>query len=202
MKKNLMLFVLFIIPFTVLVAQENKQPDEGKQGWNFGALPTITFDTDLGFQYGALVNLYNYGDGSHYPKYLHNIYIEASRFTKGSAIYRLSYDSEFLIPGIRVTSDLAYLPDEAYDFYGFNGFESKYNKSWIQTFLLDENGEEVRNDDGFRILNPDYKSRVFYKYQNRTFRFKTDLQFPIGESPFLALVGFNLQSFNISTVNI
>lgn len=30
-----------------------------KTGWNFGALPTITFDTDLGFQYGALVNLYN-----------------------------------------------------------------------------------------------------------------------------------------------
>ena len=202
MKKNLLLFVLFVFTFTVLLAQENKQPDEGKQGWNFGALPAITYNTDLGFQYGAVVNLFNYGDGSHYPKYLHNIYIEASRFTKGSAIYRLSYDSEFLIPGIRVTSDLAYLPDEAYDFYGFNGFESKYNKSWIQTFLLDENGEEVRNDDGFRILNPDYKSRVFYKYQNRTFRFKTDLQFPIGESPFLALVGFNLQSFNISTVNI
>jgi len=135
-------------------------------------------------QAGALVNLFNYGDGNQYPKYLHNIYIEASRFTKGSAIYRLSYDSEYLIPGIRVTSDLAYLPDEAFDFYGFNGFESKISNNWM--------------DD----TTDSYKSRMFYRYQNRTFRFKTDVQFPFSDERFKGLVGFNLQNFSVNSVDI
>ena len=71
-----------------------------KTGWNFGALPTITFDTDLGFQYGALVNLYNYGDGSRFPSYNHSLYFEVSRFTKGSGINRFYYDSDRLIKGL------------------------------------------------------------------------------------------------------
>ena len=58
--------VVFALLLTfIITAQEN---EEAKSGWNFGALPTITFDTDLGFQYGALVNLYQYGDGSRYPR--------------------------------------------------------------------------------------------------------------------------------------
>lgn len=179
MKRSIILFA-FTLFFMVASAQETKT----KTGWNFGALPTITYNTDLGFQYGALVNLFNYGDGSHYPKYVHNIYIEASQFTKGSAIYRISYDSEFLIPGIRVTSDLAYLPDEAFDFYGFNGYESVFNNEW--------------QDD----TSDAYKTRMFYKYQNKTFRFKTDIQFPFNDDRFLGLVGFNLQSFNVAQVDI
>ena len=45
-----------------------------KTGWNFGAIPTITFDTDQGFQYGAAVNFYNFGDGSAFPRYNHSLY--------------------------------------------------------------------------------------------------------------------------------
>jgi hypothetical protein len=183
MKKSL-LSLLFSVLMLAVSAQEETVAADAKTGWNFGALPTITYNTDLGFQYGALVNLFNYGDGSHYPKYLHNIYIEASRFTKGSAIYRLSYDSEFLIPGIRVTSDLAYLPDEAFDFYGFNGYQSVLNANW--------------QDDA----HADYKTRMYYKYQNKTFRFKTDVQFPFSDDRFLALVGINMQSFNVNSVDI
>lgn len=185
MKKSL-LSLLFSALIITAFAQEKEIPADAKTGWNFGALPTITYNTDLGFQYGALVNLFNYGDGSQYPKYLHNVYLEASRFTKGSAIYRISYDSEFLIPGIRVTSDLAYLPDEAFDFYGFNGYESKLNSLWQD----DTAGAGI------------YKSRMFYKYQNKTFRFKTDVQVPFNDDRFRALVGINLQSFNVATVDI
>lgn len=46
---------------------------EAKTGWNFGALPAVSFSTDQGFQYGALVNLFDYGDGSIYPDYYHRI---------------------------------------------------------------------------------------------------------------------------------
>lgn len=182
MMLSLSLLFLAIAAF----AQETEKTDNVKTGWNFGALPTITYNTDLGFQYGALVNLFNYGDGSVYPNYLHNIYIEASQFTKGSAIYRIAYDSEYLIPGIRITSDLAYLPDQAFDFYGFNGFESVFNPSW----------QDDTQPEGV------YKTRMFYKYQNKTFRFKTDIQIPFKDERFLGLFGFNLQNFSVSSVDI
>ena len=47
---------------------EEPKKEITKDGWSFGGLPTITYDSDLGFQYGAMVNLYDYGDGSGYPK--------------------------------------------------------------------------------------------------------------------------------------
>jgi len=51
--------VFSIMILTILLAGAQEKEMVTKTGWNFGALPTITFDTDLGFQYGALVNLYN-----------------------------------------------------------------------------------------------------------------------------------------------
>ena len=59
MKKLIILLVSIFIFFYGF-----SQEEVTKDGWNFGALPTITYDTDLGLQYGALVNLYHYGDGS------------------------------------------------------------------------------------------------------------------------------------------
>ena len=41
-----------------------------KKGWTFGALPSVAFDADLGFQGGALANIYYYGDGSQYPDFV------------------------------------------------------------------------------------------------------------------------------------
>lgn len=185
MKRTLLVFTLIFIVI-VAFSQELEKKKEAKTGWNFGALPAVTYNTDLGFQYGALVNFFNYGDGSKYPEYLHNIYLEVSRYTKGSAIYRLSYDSKYLIHGIRITSDLAYLPDEAFDFYGFNGYQSVYNSNF-------------ENDE---MTGSGYKTRMFYKYQNHNFRFKTDFQIPLKDNRFKVLAGFNLQSYGIGTVDI
>jgi hypothetical protein len=155
-----------------------------KTGWNFGAIPATTFDTDQGFQYGAAVNFYNYGDGSTFPKYKHSLYLEISRFTKGSGIYRFYYDSESLIPGIQITSDISYLPDQAYDFYGFNGYESVLNKNWE-----DQNSSE-------------YKTRMFYKYQQKLFRFKTDFQGKFKGSKFGWVAGFNLLNYSSASVDV
>lgn len=47
-----------------------------KTGVNFGPLPVIAFDADLGFQYGAILNLYNFGDGETYPNPLSQWYFE------------------------------------------------------------------------------------------------------------------------------
>lgn len=129
-----------------------------KKGWTFGALPVVAYDSDVGLQYGALVNLFNYGDGSTYPDYLHSLYLEWSNTTKGSMISRFYYDSEYLIPGLRVTADISYLTEKALDFYGFNGFEAVYNPEW--------------EDDS----HPDYKSRVFYRHERKMFRVMAGFQ--------------------------
>lgn len=158
--------------------------DSIKTGWNFGALPAISFDTDLGFQYGALVNFYDYGDGKRFPSYNHSLYFEVSRFTKGSCVYRFYYNSDQLIKNFDVFCDLSYLPDQANDFYGFNGYDAVLKKSWEDT-----NSKE-------------YKTRMFYKFQQNMFRFKVDLQHKIGDSHFKWAAGFNLLNFNIGSVDI
>ena len=160
------------------------QEEVAKTGWNFGALPTITFDTDLGFQYGALVNLYNYGDGSRYPKYNHSLYFEVSRFTKGSGINRFYYDSDELIEGLQTSLDISYLSDQAYDFYGFNGYDAVVNSDWFD----DESDA--------------YKTRMFYKYDRKMFRFKVDLQGKFSGDNLRWAAGVNLLNFKVGSVNL
>lgn len=178
-KLGLLVFVSF---FTATVSAQDDEVI--KTGWNFGALPTITFDTDLGFQYGALVNLYNYGDGSRYPNYNHSLYFEVSRFTKGSGINRFYYDSDQLIPGLQTSLDVSYLSDQAYDFYGFNGFDAVVNANWF--------------DDE----SDDYVTRMFYKYDRKMFRFKVDLQGKFSGEKLRWAAGINLLNFKIGSVDL
>lgn len=129
-----------------------------KQGFTFGLLPAVSFDADLGFQYGGLTNLYWYGDGSNYPDYNHSLYLEFSKYTAGSTLARFYYDSPSLLQGIRTTADITWFRDLAMDFYGFNGRDAVYNKEW--------------EDD----QSPVYKSRVFYRHHRSMFRVMTNFK--------------------------
>jgi hypothetical protein len=182
--KKIILSVVCGLLWLGLFAQAEKKTELIKKNWNFGALPTITFDTDLGFQYGALVDIYNYGDGSRYPKYNHKFYFEVSRFTKGSGINRFYYDSDQLIKGLQTTADLSYLSDMAYDFYGFNGYDAVYMADWA--------------DD----TSDDYVSRMYYKYDRKLFRFKVDLQGKLIGDNFRWITGWNFQNFKVDDVNL
>ena len=180
MKKIFTFFLISLLVFSVS-AQEKKV----KTGWKFGgALPAITFDSDLGFQYGALVEFFNYGDGSKYPDWFDHTYTEVSRFTKGSATYRFMYESNHLIPGVQMTSDLSYLPDQASHFYGFNGYESVFNKDWMD--------EESTT----------YRTRMFYRFERNQFRFKNDFQGILSGDHLKWSAGFAFQNFSNSSVNI
>jgi outer membrane protein assembly factor BamA len=182
MKKTLTLLLVTMLAISVS-AQEKKV----KTGWKFGgALPTITYDSDLGFQYGALAEFFNYGDGSQYPDYLDHTYTEISRYTKGSGIYRFMYESNHIIPHVQWISDLSYLPDRAYNFFGFNGYESVYNKDWT--------------DD--ELSEPLYKSRMFYNMERNLFRFKNDFQGKLSGEHIKWSAGFAFQDFTVDTVNI
>ena len=161
--------ILFVLP-TFAAKKEKVQPTDSlgrkiKTGWNFGALPSVGFDADLGFQGGALANVYYYGDGSQYPEYIHSIYAEAAYTTKNYGIFRVNFDSKGLIPKHRLTMDATYQPDAMCDFYGFNGYQSIYNKS-----LHNWNKNPEKMD-----VNA-YQSRAFYKYQRNLFRFAADIE--------------------------
>ncbi|MEJ2595048.1 MAG: hypothetical protein P8100_07960 [bacterium] len=190
-KRTLLLMATLVMAVS-LIGQNQQRPEETektdqkkertekvKQGWNIGGLPVVSFDSDLGFQFGALANLYHYGDGSRYPFYNHSLYFEASWYTKGSGIFRFYYDSDRLIRGIRTSVDISYMPDQAFYFYGYNGYGSVYNDAWV-----DEDTE-------------DYKTRLFYRYRREFFRFKADFQGDIIKKKFFWLAG--LDFYNIYT---
>ena len=85
----------------------NENGDIIKTGINLGPLPVVAFDADRGFQFGALMNLYDFGDGKNYPNPNSQWYFEASAYTKESAInsykFIVNYDNKTLIPGVRMS---------------------------------------------------------------------------------------------------
>ena len=95
---------------TTLSAQDTSNI---RRGWTFGILPSVAYDADLGFQYGALTNIYYFGDGAVYPDYYHSFYAEAAYTTKRYGLFRLSYDSKYLIPNHRLSNgyETYYKPD-------------------------------------------------------------------------------------------
>ena len=142
MKKGLLLLFGVLFGLNVLSQNENDtivvektgKEDIVKKGISFGPLPVVAFDADKGFQYGALLNIYDFGDGSHYPHPRQQWYIEASAYTKGTQQYFLTYDSKHLIPGIRMSLAGTVVYDQAMDFYGFNGYQAIFHPDTLTPF--------------------------------------------------------------------
>ena len=132
------------------LAQESSKQEIVKTGYNFGPLPAVAFDADKGFQLGALLNIYDFGDGSTYPNTRQQWYFEASFFTKGSQLFVVSYDNRFLIPGVRWSSTFTLTNDKAMDFYGFNGYMSYYDHTQVAA------GKDKANHNDY-IYTPKYR---------------------------------------------
>ena len=133
--------------------KEVKYNDKGeiiKTGYNYGPLPAVAFDADKGFQLGALLNIYDFGDGSTYPNPRQHWYFEASFFTKGSQLFVVSYDNKTLIPGVRWSSAVTLTNDKAMDFYGFNGYMSYFDHATIAA------GKDKSNPNQY-IYTPKYR---------------------------------------------
>lgn len=176
--------VFLILLFFVQSSYAKEDSLKVKKDWNLGIVPAVAFDQDRGFEYGVITNLYYYGDGSVYPEYLHSLYFEVSRYTKGTGINRFYYDSKYLIPDIRLTFDLSYLTENALNFYGFNGYSSVYNYEWIN-----------EEDDN-------YISRLFYAHERSVFRLKNDFQGKFSASDFGWLAGFAYYDYNIGEIDV
>ena len=149
---------------TITTQLDNSKSKKIKRGWNFGILPDVSYDADLGFQGGILTNIYDYGDGSYYPDYRQMFFFEAAYSTKHYGTLRFNYDTRHLIPNHHLSIDATYLPDAMCDFYGFNGYQSKYQYEWHHWSKNPKNMDTIQ-----------YVSRAFYKYRRDFFRLCADI---------------------------
>jgi outer membrane protein assembly factor BamA len=94
------------------------------------------------------------------------------------------YDSEYLIPNMRVTAEASYSTEQALDFYGFNGY-----KAWYCPDFEDKNSS-------------DYISRMFYRYERKMLRLRSDFQGNILDRRLRWMAGFEYNNFDIASVNI
>lgn len=192
MKKTTLLISILFIFFINLISLAQKTDttklikEKIKKGWNFGAVPAVGFDRDIGYKIGAAANFFNYGDGSIYPRYKHSVYIEYSITTKGSGINQILYDSKYLIPGIRVSAELSYLTERALDFYGFNGYKALYDHRF--------------EDDSPN--NPEYRSRLYYRQERKLFRLRTDFQGRFFRDNIRWLAGISNYNIKSDTIDI
>lgn len=195
MKFRLLSIFLALLFSASLIAQEadstsSKKEDKIKTGFNIGGVPVVAYDSDIGFKYGALLNLYWYGDGSRYPQYDHSLYLEWSRTTKGNGINQITYETDKLIPGIRSLFEFSYLTEKALDFYGFNGYQAVYDLDFEQNGVDQSGGA----------------NRLFYRHSRKLLRIKADFQGEIIGQKLrwlggIAYYGSSIDSVDVSGLN-
>ncbi len=180
-RRRLIVTIVLLFAVMTLPAQE-----KGKTGWSLGGIPAVSYDSDTGFLYGAIVNAYDYADGSYYPDYKNSIYLEWSRTTKGSGRNVLFMDlKDLLNKGYRATIDISYLTEMALDFYGFNGYEADFNGDFIDDSKTDS-----------------YITRVYYKHDRKLLRTTLDIQnqLPFAHSRWFA--GLGSYSITVGPVDV
>jgi hypothetical protein len=159
MKRVILLITMIVLIICQPAAAQKKEKakkDSIKTGFNFGGVPVVAYDQDVGFKYGIVLNLYHYGDGSRYPLYDHSLYLEWSRTTKGSGINQMIWDTDKLIRNVRTTFEASYLTEQTLDFYGFNGYKAYFD---------------------YPLMNKDdagYLSTGFYRLDRKMLRLRAD----------------------------
>lgn len=185
MKRSIATIYLFLTCLGYLLAgSDNATTTEPKKGWNVGILPAVAFDSNLGFLYGGIVNLYDYGDGTGFPDFNQNLYLQLSAFTKGSMDAIVAFDSYTLVPDKHFTARISYNRNQAFSFYGFNGNQSLYHADY-----------EDKN-------HTDYLTEVFYRYERKVIKADVVLQDRIGTGNIYWLGGIDLGYYDNRTVNI
>ena len=198
MKTNLKRFLLSIGIISLTISslyasgkkpvQYNEDGDIIKTGWNLGPLPVVAFDNDRGFQYGALLNLYNFDDGSTYPNPKSAWYFEASAYTKGTSKVIVNYDNREIFDGVRLFAGASYSNEKALDFYGLNGYQTLYDVNQL-TIATDDAKLQDKMAAGKYPMG-------FYRHSRNLLKAKAELQGHITEN-FYWEAGYNL---NWSTI--
>ena len=125
MRRILSLLICLSMILPPLAAEDN-QPFV-KTGLSFVPFPMAGYDGAKGILFGALMNVYDFGDGSAYPNPRSSCYFEASGYTGGSKTFIASFDSGCLFPKMRMTLAASHCADNAMEFFGFGGRRTYYD---------------------------------------------------------------------------
>ena len=125
--KKLATALAAILTFSLSASAQDVSKDIIKKGYSFAPFPIVAFDADRGLELGAMLNIYNFGDGKTYPTPKSQWFIQGAYFTKGSYLFMANYDNKTAIPGVRFNVNLSFYNEKALDFYGFNGYDSGYD---------------------------------------------------------------------------
>ena len=170
-----------ILSIVVIFAVGTVNSQDAPTGWSFGGVPAIAYNSDTGFLYGAILDVYNYGDGNMYPDYLFTTRFTWTRTTKGSGENIVFFDSKYLLPyDIRLTAEAAYLTEQALPFYGFNG---------------DNNPAQEIEDDVA------YNSRIKFRHERNITKFTTDFQKKLFVPNLRGIFGFAYYKTEVATVD-
>lgn len=155
-----------------------------KEGWVANGLPSINYNIDLGFEYGAVLEFYQYrNERILFPVYDQFFALKSFRTTKGAGSYQIKWDNRSLFAKTRVLLDVGYFTDDALGFYGFNGASSLY----VSGFEQEESAY--------------YISRMFYRISRQFWHAKADFQYPL--SPTVRVFyGVGYQSFRMGPVDV
>ena len=151
MKRILFSWLLCAVSLGI-VAQESDSKEIIKKGWNFGPLPVVGWDSDLGFQYGVCLDIFNFGDGTNYPSYDYKVNFEASTFTGGSSLFRCYGDFKTLIPDGKLFLDCTYFNAKKFDFYGYNGYASPFFADGIGLAEGETSALNMMSRNQFRLV--------------------------------------------------
>ena len=198
MKKGILLFLGVLFGVHVLaqndteLAEKQSKSDIVKKGISFGPLPVVAFDQDKGFQYGGLLNIYDYGNGSHYPHPRQQWYIEVSAYTKGTQQYFLTYDTKHLIPGVRMSLASTAMFDKAMDFYGYNGYQAIYR-------FEDVNHWQNQKD---KTGMPSEAMTAFYRLERLAVTSKVDFVGNIWDNKLFWQAGYYFSWYRYNSIDI
>jgi outer membrane protein assembly factor BamA len=181
--KSLLLTAIFCLPVSLTFGQGGEKV-KMKKGWTFGAFPVFGYDSNTGVKYGGILKLFDYGDGSKYPKYDQSFNLELSRTTRGSGTNQLTFDTRNLIPGIRMLAEASYLTEKVLDFFGFNGYNAYYNPA------LTSKGD------------PAYISSVFYRMEREMVKLKLEFIGKLKGNNLKWFGGFEYLNNKLDTVDI
>jgi outer membrane protein assembly factor BamA len=153
----------------MVAAAQNPEPPRPK-GWEVVGIPALNFSSDEGFGYGALAELYNYGDGV--QPYRFTIQPTVFLTTKGRRDIVLFFDAPVLLPNRwRLDALVAREQYLATPYYGVGN-----------STLHDETAEEPPNP-------------YYYRYGRTALRAVANLQHALGSSRARVLLGMGISGF-------
>ena len=179
-----------------------------KKGWNFAPFPSIGFNSDTGFQIGALCEIFDYGDGSTFPGYRHKFNVDLSWTTKDQVKLHFFYDSKYLIPKVRLTAAATYILAQMSPFMGFNGSAAPYfehfasgkkQENRVAMYNIKRNSMRVMADFQGDITSPKFRWAAgiaywWYDIQDITLKKKGAPAYDTTPNEYLTMQGINSAS--------